>query len=89
MIYQPSSELPAGATARFRINTNISEARTLFRHATGLERTRYVLGKDLRGAIKTAHIALAGLNGISSWVFIQIMFAQHYAHEFYVAQSAG
>lgn len=45
--------------------------------------------KDMHGAIKAIHVALAGLTVMSSWVFIQIMFAQHYAHDFYAAQSAG
>ena len=45
--------------------------------------------KDVHGLVKTAHVALAGLTVLSSWAFIQIMFALHYAHEYYVMQQAG
>jgi len=41
--------------------------------------------KDLHGPIKTGHIALTGLTVLSSWAFIQITFALHYAHEYYAA----
>jgi len=41
--------------------------------------------KDLHGAIKTEHIALTGLTVMSSWAFIQITFALHYAHTYYAA----
>ena len=40
--------------------------------------------KDLHGLLKTEHIALAGLTVLSSWAFIQIMFALHYAHDYYM-----
>jgi uncharacterized membrane protein len=49
--------------------------------------------KELHGALRMAHIALAGLTVIFSWAFIQVMFALHYAHDYYAAiargQSAG
>lgn len=45
--------------------------------------------KDMHGLIKTAHIALAGVTVISSWAFIQVMFALHYAHDYYAAMSHG
>jgi uncharacterized membrane protein len=41
--------------------------------------------KDMHGALKAEHIALAGLTVLSSWAFIQIMFALHYAHDYYAA----
>jgi uncharacterized membrane protein len=41
--------------------------------------------KDMHGALKAEHIALAGMTVLSSWAFIQIMFALHYAHDFYAA----
>jgi uncharacterized membrane protein len=41
--------------------------------------------KDMHGYLKTAHIALAGVTVLSSWAFIQVMFALHYAHEYYAA----
>ncbi|MFT3820018.1 MAG: DUF1345 domain-containing protein [Rubrivivax sp.] len=42
--------------------------------------------KDLQGAGKTWHVALAGLTLMSSWLFTQALFALHYAHDFYVAR---
>ena len=45
--------------------------------------------KDMHGVLKSAHIALAGATVLSSWAFIQIMFALHYAHEFYAAACHG
>ena len=43
--------------------------------------------KDMHGFLKIAHIALAGLTVVSSWAFIQVMFALHYAHDYYAALS--
>ena len=40
--------------------------------------------KNLTGLIKYAHIALAGVTIVISWFFTHVMFAQHYAHDFYV-----
>ncbi len=48
-----------------------------------------VVVKDMHGAVKVAHIALTGATVLSSWAFIQIMFAIHYAHEYYAALSHG
>jgi uncharacterized membrane protein len=45
--------------------------------------------KDMHGFIKGAHIALAGVTVLTSWAFIQIMFALHYAHDFYAAACHG
>lgn len=45
--------------------------------------------KDMHGVLKIAHIALAGVTVLSSWAFIQIMFALHYAHDFYAAVCNG
>ena len=41
--------------------------------------------KDLKGQLRYAHIALAGLTIVTSWAFTQTMFALHYAHDFYVS----
>ena len=41
--------------------------------------------KDLHGFRKGAHIVLACYTVVSSWAFIQVMFALHYAHEYYAA----
>ena len=43
--------------------------------------------KDMHGLLKVAHITLAGLTVVSSWAFIQVMFALHYAHDYYAALS--
>ncbi|HZX33584.1 MAG TPA: DUF1345 domain-containing protein [Rhodocyclaceae bacterium] len=43
------------------------------------------VAKDMTGRERYAHIALAALTIFSSWAFTQVMFAVHYAHDFYVA----
>lgn len=45
--------------------------------------------KDMHGMLRYAHITLAVLTILSSWAFTQVMFALHYAHDFYVAQECG
>lgn len=45
--------------------------------------------KDMHGFIKSAHIALAGVTVLASWAFIQVMFALHYAHDYYTAVCHG
>lgn len=45
--------------------------------------------KDMHGMLRSAHITLAVLTILSSWVFTQVMFALHYAHDFYVAKEYG
>ena len=39
--------------------------------------------KDMVGAPRYAHIALAALTIVTSWAFTHVMFALHYAHDFY------
>ena len=39
--------------------------------------------KDLTGAPKAGHIALVAATILSAWAFIHVMFAIHYAHEYY------
>lgn len=41
--------------------------------------------KEAQGDLRAAHIALAAFTLLSSWAFTQVMFAQHYAHDYYVA----
>ncbi len=48
-----------------------------------------VVVKDMHGFFKGAHIALAGMTVLSSWAFIQVMFALHYAHDYYAAACHG
>jgi uncharacterized membrane protein len=43
----------------------------------------------MHGLIKGAHVALAGLAVLTSWAFIQVMFALHYAHNYYAASCHG
>lgn len=45
--------------------------------------------KDLTGGLRYAHMALTMLTILSSWAFTQVMFAVHYAHDFYANQSTG
>ena len=42
--------------------------------------------KDMHGMLRYAHVALAVLTILSSWAFTQVMFALHYAHDFYVSK---
>jgi uncharacterized membrane protein len=39
--------------------------------------------KDLTGWTKAAHIALTAVTILSAWTFIHLLFALHYAHEYY------
>jgi uncharacterized membrane protein len=48
-----------------------------------------VVVKDMHGLLKVGHIALAGLTVLSSWAFVQVMFALHYAHDYYAALHRG
>lgn len=45
--------------------------------------------KDLHGVVRIAHMGLAGLTVITSWLFTQVLFALHYAHDFYGARVRG
>jgi uncharacterized membrane protein len=45
--------------------------------------------KELTGKLRYAHIGLAALTIVTSWAFTQIMFALHYAHDYYVAAVRG
>lgn len=47
--------------------------------------------KDSSGLLKALHISLAAATIVSAWTFIHVMFALHYAHEYFsehVAKSA-
>jgi uncharacterized membrane protein len=45
--------------------------------------------KELKGLVRTGHIALALLTIVTSWAFTQLMFALHYAHDYYSAEVGG
>lgn len=47
------------------------------------------VAKYLHGTARVLHIALAGLTVFTSWAFTQVMFALHYAHDYYMAVNAG
>jgi uncharacterized membrane protein len=47
------------------------------------------VAKDFTGSERLAHIALAAVTILSSWAFTQVMFALHYAHDYYAATSQG
>lgn len=40
--------------------------------------------KEMHGLLRALHIGLAGLTVVSAWAFIHVMFALHYAHEYFV-----
>lgn len=45
--------------------------------------------KELHGELRYAHMALAGLTIATSWAFTQVMFALHYAHDYYFSAVNG
>jgi len=45
--------------------------------------------KDMHGTLRYAHAGLAGLTIVTSWTFTQVMFALHYAHDYYSAEARG
>ncbi|PWB78978.1 MAG: DUF1345 domain-containing protein [Methylocystaceae bacterium] len=45
--------------------------------------------KDLTGWTKTAHLGLAILTVVASWLFIHLMFTFHYAHEYYFERATS
>jgi uncharacterized membrane protein len=47
------------------------------------------VAKDMHDAPRYTHMALAALTILSSWAFTQVMFALHYAHDYYVAEARG
>jgi uncharacterized membrane protein len=47
------------------------------------------MAASLSGTIRLLHFSLTGLTILTSWCFLHLMFALHYAHEYYDARSAG
>src|SRR5262249_16415558 len=45
--------------------------------------------RDVHGTAKAVHVALAALTVLSSWAFMHLVFALHYAHNFYAAIARG
>ena len=47
------------------------------------------VAKSLHGTLRYAHITLAALTIFTSWAFTQVMFALHYAHDYYATEVRG
>jgi uncharacterized membrane protein len=47
------------------------------------------VAKGMEGMERYTHMALSALTLLSSWSFAQVMFAQHYAHDYYAAEFRG
>lgn len=45
--------------------------------------------KNMQGTLRYLHMALAALTIVSSWAFTQVMFALHYAHDYYAMEVHG
>ena len=45
--------------------------------------------KDMTGLLKVGHVLLVALTILSAWAFIHVMFAMHYAGEYYAAADPG
>lgn len=48
-----------------------------------------VFGEQEQGAPRIAHLSLAVATMVGSWLFVQVVFAIHYAHLYYGANAAG
>jgi uncharacterized membrane protein len=44
--------------------------------------------KDMHGTLRMLHLGLAGGTILSAWTFIHTIFAQHYAHEYFVERES-
>lgn len=51
--------------------------------------TELSVSKNMQGTLRFTHMALAALTVLSSWAFTQVMFALHYAHDYYAAELRG
>lgn len=47
------------------------------------------VAQNTQETLRLAHVGLAALTIVSCWAFTQVMFALHYAHDFYAAQARG
>lgn len=48
-----------------------------------------VQARDMAGRERLLHVGLAVLTLMTSWFFTQVLFALHYAHDFYMARACG
>jgi uncharacterized membrane protein len=44
--------------------------------------------KDMHGTLRLLHLGLAASTILTAWTFIHIIFAQHYAHEYFVERAS-
>jgi len=51
--------------------------------------TQLSQARDLHGSERAMHILLALLTVVVTWLFMQTLFALHYAHDFYLARMHG
>lgn len=51
--------------------------------------SQLVAAAGLTGQLRSAHLGLAALTLATSWLFTQLLFALHYAHDFYAARQRG
>jgi len=51
--------------------------------------TQIAQARDLHDLGRAGHLGLTALTVITSWLFTQVLFALHYAHDFYVARIRG
>jgi uncharacterized membrane protein len=45
--------------------------------------------RNLAPAVRDGHILLTGVTIVMSWLFTHLMFALHYAHDYYLSESRG
>jgi len=45
--------------------------------------------KDMSATLRGLHVGLAGLTIVTAWFFVHLMFALHYAHEYYGGAARG
>jgi uncharacterized membrane protein len=51
--------------------------------------TQLGLARELHGTQRAWHMLLAVVTVLTSWLFMQVLFALHYAHDFYLARLRG
>lgn len=51
--------------------------------------TQVAQTRGMHGPERAGHLALATVTVLTSWLFMQVVFGLHYAHEFYVARLQG
>ena len=48
-----------------------------------------VVARSMEGSGRVLHVLVAAFTVVTSWFFTQVLFALHYAHDFYLARSFG